>query len=118
MTAETKISKTTCDDESRRQHIAKAVQNLDLTRFPCWNDLDALSSNTIADEIEVIEDAIDFVKDHFDGVINVYVTLQYGRGDKRLMTSEGFPGQIEGHFEENGEPVVDHVFVDTTSFHE
>lgn len=118
MKAETKISKTTREDELRIKRIAKAVQNLDLTRFPCWNDLDTLSSNTVADEIEVIEDTIDIGKDHFDSVINVYVTLQYGRGDERLMTSEGFPGKIEGHFEENGEPVVDHVFVDTTSFHE
>lgn len=104
-------------EEAQRGRIAEAVRGVDLTNFSCWNDLDILSSHTIPEDIEVLEDTIDIKDDHFSGVLNSYVLLEYGKGDDGFTTSDGFPGKFKGHFDENERPVIDEVTVDTSSFY-
>ena len=104
-------------EEVQRDRIAGAVRDVDLTDFACWNDLDVLSSRTIPEDIEVLEDAIDIKDDNFSGVLNVYVLLEYGKGDEGFTSSDGFPGKFKGHFDENDRLVIDEVTVDTSSFY-
>ncbi len=104
-------------EEVQRDRIAGAVRDVDLTDFACWNDLDVLSSHTIPEDIEVLEDTIDIKDDNFSGVLNVYVQLKYGKGDEGFTSSDGFPGKFKGHFDENDRLVIDEVTVDTSSFY-
>ncbi len=104
-------------EEVQRDRIAGAVQDVDLTDFACWNDLDVLSSHTIPEDIEVLEDTIDIKDDNLSGVLNVYVQLEYGKGDEGFTSSDGFPGKFKGHFDENDRPFIDEVTVDTSSFY-
>ncbi len=93
--------------------IAAAVRNLEFTETEAWSDLDALSSNTRIEAVEVFEDAIRYVGEKFQGPINVHVSLQY---PEDVTFTETFPGRFEGKWKE-GEPLIDRVAVDTSSFY-
>ena len=104
-------------DEAQKDRIAEAVRDVDLTGFACWNDLDVLSLRTVPEDIEVLDDAIDINGKIFSGVLNVYVLLEYGKGEEGFTSSDGFPGKFKGHFDENDQLVIDEVTVDTSSFY-
>ena len=104
--------------DQRRDLAAACVRSVDLTSFDAWNSLDVLSSSTVPDSIEVYEDDIKISDDKFSGVLNVYVTLEYGKGEDGFTTSDGFPGKFRGHFDETGQAVIDELTVDTSSFYE
>jgi hypothetical protein len=99
--------------------IIEAVRNADLTKYSAWSDLDALSSRTCVDEIEVDPAGVTLLdKGRFRGVFNVYVALHYGGiNEQELVTSDVFEGTFEGHFEDR-QAAIDKLTVNTQPFYE
>jgi len=98
--------------------IVDAVSNAALTEYDAWNDLDALSTHTDVDGIDVDPAGIELNGDEFRGLAAIYVALQYGSGnEERFETSDTFEGQFEGHFD-GTRPVIDKITVDTSPFYE
>jgi hypothetical protein len=98
--------------------ILQAVSDYDLTNSHAWSDLDALSSRTSIDAIEVDPEGIILSNAGFKGVMNVYVVLRYGGSSKDAFeTSDAFRARFDGHFD--GElAVIDNVQVDTSPFYD
>ncbi len=108
----------TNDTQGRQRVIIEAVQAQEATETAAWSDLGTLSSNTVVNTVETFPEEIRINGDAFSGPLTWYVTLSYGKDEgDRLNTSESFPGRFEGHFE-NGEPVIDRMTVDVSSFYE
>jgi len=106
-------------DDDLSSRIVQAVQGLDLTETPAWNDLDALSTHTEVDGVDAHPDGIAVEGGNFQGLMTVYVALQYGKDrDEGFITSDSIPGEFSGHLDENGKPVIDHIKVDTRRFYE
>src|SRR5687768_980357 len=102
--------------DDMKPQIAEAMRSSDLTDFACWNDLDALSSETHVANIEVFDEEIMLSGESFEGSINVYLTLNYGSGDDATWISAAFPGSFSGVLQD-GQPVISNVIVDTSSFY-
>ncbi len=100
------------EKDARVRAIADAVRNVEITETEAWSDLDALSTNTNIEALEVFEDEIRIEEPEFKGPINFHVTLQY---PENLTWSETFPGRFEGEWKD-GEAVIHRVTVDTSSF--
>ena len=96
----------------KQAQVADAVRNIELSETEAWSDLDVLSSNTMVEAIEVFEDEIRSDGSHFEGPINVHVTLRY---PEDVTLSETFPGRFEASWK-SGRPSIDRVRVDTSSF--
>lgn len=103
-------------DAAVLQAVATAVREIDLSGTEAWADLDALSSNTHVDSVEVFADEIKVRGGSFEGPINVHCTLNYGNGADGLTVSETFPGRFEGSLSPAG-PVILRLKVDTSSFY-
>jgi len=100
----------------QRARIAEHVREANLASDSVWPALDELSSRTVFEGIEVFPDEIEMDGEHFRGFMNVYVTLNYGRGDDGFSRSDGFPGVFRGRLAD-GE-IADLEFeVDTSSFY-
>ncbi len=92
--------------------IADAVRGLEVSTTEAWSDLDLLSSHTHVEAVEVFEDEIRLSGTHFEGPVNVHVTLQYSDD---VTWSETFPGRFNGSL--NGsEILIEGLQVDTSSF--
>lgn len=103
---------------SRLAAVMQVMSDFDLTESQAWSDLDALSSNTYIDDLEVDPEGVIIEENEFKGVMNVYVVLHYGGNDDDAFdTSDAFRGQFSGHFDED-KAVVDSVTVDTSPFFE
>jgi hypothetical protein len=101
-----------------RESIAKVVKEYDLTSDAVWGDLDVLSTHTRLEGVEVDPEGILIDdKGQFKGVMNVYVTLEYGNKKDGFSSSDSFLGNFEGHLEED-RPKIDAVSVDTSPFYE
>jgi hypothetical protein len=106
-------------DDELREMIAKVLKEYDLTSDVAWGDLDELSTHTQLEAVDVDPEGI-LIDDagRFSGVMNVYVTLQYGKDDKEgFSSSDSFLGNFEGHLE-GARPKIDTVRVDTSPFYE
>jgi hypothetical protein len=98
--------------------IVEAMSRAELTGYDAWGDLDALSTHTGVDGIEVDPAGVTVEGEHFSGLATIYVALQYGSGDDDgFETSDAFEGKFEGHFE-GKRPVIDKLTVDTKHFYE
>ena len=99
--------------------IANQLQDLDLTSLAIWDDLDVLSTHTHVDDIEVPAEGVVIRLDGtFSAVLNVYLSLQYGKDDQEgFTTSDSFLARVTGRVEE-GRVIVDDSTVDTSSFYE
>jgi hypothetical protein len=96
-----------------------AVSSVELAETSAWANLDSLSTHTHVDDIEAVPDGIFEVGDDgFTAVATVYVGLNYGDKKDSFSTSDSFPAQVQGHFEADGQAIVDSVSVDTSSFYE
>jgi hypothetical protein len=110
-------SKAKRDDQIAE--IVKAMQTYDLGSSPAWSDLDALSSHTFLDGVEVDPDGIIVRGSEFRGPLSIYVVLQYSEAndDENFKTSDSFMGEFKGHFDKDV-PIIDQVTVDTSPFYE
>lgn len=105
------------DNHQKVRAVIDAVRGLELSETAAWSDLDALSSQTTVDGIEVDPEGVIFEDENrFRGIANVYVALRYGSGSDSFETSDGFLGTFRGHIKKNGAPVVEEFTVDTTPF--
>jgi hypothetical protein len=104
----------------RTQAVIDAIRHYNLTKSPSWKDLDALSTRTHVDGLEVDPAGIIFEsEDRFRGVLNVYVVLEYAsETNDEFQTSDSFLGKFKGHFNKKGYPVIDEIKVDTSPFFE
>ncbi|AWN42504.1 hypothetical protein [Methylobacterium durans] len=96
--------------------VAAAVRDIDVSETEAWDDLDALSSNTHVDAVEVFADEIKLRADGFEGLVNVHCTLNYGNDKDGLTLSETFPGRFEGTLSPEG-PIIRRLTVDTSGFY-
>lgn len=104
-------------DRSKLDAIMDAVSNIELSETRAWGDLNSLSSDTHVDDIEAVPEGIFETDTGFTAAATVYVDLNYGDKNDSFSTSDSFPANVEGHFED-GRAVVDAVAVDTSSFYE
>lgn len=99
--------------------IAEAIESLDPSAMGAWNDLDALSTHTELDGVDVIERSVKWSGKRFEAQAVVYVGLHYGKDDDEgFSTSDSFPGSVTGHVDANDNIVIDAFSVDTSSFYE
>ena len=105
--------------DNRVQAVIDSVQNFELSESSSWSDLDALSNRTYVDQIEVDPAGVIIERGgHFQGMMNVYVLLEYGSsGDDRFETSDSFLGRFKGHFDQKQAAVIDEISVDTSPFY-
>jgi hypothetical protein len=90
-----------------------------LTDSPYWSELSELSDRTELDGIEVDPVGVTITKDGFEGLMNVYVGLEYREASgEALATSDAFTGRFKGHFSKDGKPRIDEVTIDTAPFYE
>ena len=96
-----------------------AVSSIKLAETSAWRDLKSLSPHTHIEDIEAVPEGI-FATDGngFTAVATVYVGLNFGGRSASSSTSDSFPAQVQGHFDSDGNAVVDSVSVDTASFYE
>jgi len=105
--------------EEKIAEIVRTMKNYDLASSPAWSDLDALSSRTLLDGVEIDPDGIIVKGNTFRGPLSIYVLLQYDEaGEDSFETSDSFMGEFSGHFSEGGGAVIDQVTVDTSPFYE
>lgn len=115
MTAFTKSQK----QQTQISKIVGAMERFDIANSPAWAELDALSSHTYLDGMEIDPDGIIIEGDKFKGSLSVYVLLKYDEhGDDAFETSDAFSGEFFGHFDETGKPVIENATVDTSPFYE
>lgn len=109
----------TQDDRALRLSIVEAVHAKEMTETEAWQDLNALSTNTMVDTVETFNDEIRIEDNMFSGPLLWYVILRYGNDEEsdQLVSSESFPGSFEGHVA-NGTPIIDRMVVDVSSFYE
>lgn len=112
------IARKNLTDSGTAERVAEAVRDASIVDFTAWGKLDALSSHTLVDEVEVFEDEIYRDGATLKGSCNFYVVLNYGQGDEAISSPESFPGTFQAELDDNNEPVVLDIDVDTSSFHE
>ncbi len=102
------------------QAIINAIEEYDLVDSSAWSDLDVLSTHTSVDALEVDpEGVIIEANGDFRGIANVYVLLKYGtNSDDGFETSDSFIAHFRGHLDGEGNPVIEDLHVDTSSFYE
>ncbi|MEJ0097304.1 MAG: hypothetical protein WDM84_04375 [Bauldia sp.] len=108
----------TSTDKFDPKRVIEAMSQIDLAETEAWPDLDLLASRVAVEAIQVDPAGLVISKDgRFDGVFNVYLSLQYGGKNDRFATSDSFLGKYSGHFQSNGNPEIEHVSVDTSRFY-
>lgn len=108
------------DLDKKRKDIAKLVERHDLTSDRVWPKLAALSSATQVEAVEVDPEGIVIVGDRFQGVMNVYLKLEYAadaQPEETFITSDSVLGKFEGYLK-GGKPVLDAVSVETSQFYD
>ncbi len=113
------MASTAFRSDPRREQIAEALQNIEISDLDIWDDLDILSTHTRVEAFEVpVEGIILGPGNRFSAVLNLYLTLQYGKDDDDgFTTSDSFVAIVKGQLE--GEALtVDSSSVDTSSFYE
>src|SRR5437868_6114509 len=96
------------DEEALRRRIADAVKEVELSDTSAWADLDILSTHTRIEGVDVEPDSVVLdAQGHFRGVVNIYLSLQYGsESDDGFMSSDSFLGECRGHLDDNV-PVIE-----------
>ncbi|WP_133170055.1 hypothetical protein [Kumtagia ephedrae] len=114
------LAKRSSAENPKVRAVVDAVTSFDLPSSPWWTELDALSTHTTLDGLEVDPEGIILEgTKRFKGVMNIYLALQYGdSSDDGFQTTESFLGRFSGHFDQHGTPHVDAVSIDTSSFYE
>src|SRR4051812_18216231 len=111
--------KANIERERQISDILKAIKTYDIASSTAWPELEALSSHTFLDGVEIDPDGIIVKGNQFRGPISVYVVLKYNEpNEDNFETSDSFMGEFNGHFDEHENPVIDSVTVDTSPFFE
>jgi hypothetical protein len=107
------------DDETLKLRIAEAVREFELSGSSAWSDLDVLSTHTRVDGVDVEPEGVVIGEDgNFQGVINIYVSLQFGSdSDDGFTSSDSFLGEFVGHLDQTNEPIIEDVTVDTSDYY-
>jgi hypothetical protein len=117
-----KFASTATVADPRIADIVETVQTYPLAKSPYWKPLAGLSSHTEFDGIEVDPAGVAIADDRFDrfdGLMNVYVGLEFAsKGSKPLISSDAFVGTFKGHFSPAGKPEIDAITIDTAPFYE
>jgi hypothetical protein len=114
-----KFASTATVGDRRIADIVETVQTYPLAKSPYWKPLAGLSSHTEFDGIEVDPAGVAIADNRFDGLMNVYVGLEFAsKGSKSLISSDAFVGTFKGHFSPAGKPEIDAITIDTTPFYE
>ena len=102
--------------------LEKELRDLALSEgtnlFP---ELDELSSGTVIDDIDIDEGSLEVTKEtngdlNVDGVVNVYVTLNYGDKRDPAAFGDSFPGHFSALLSDAGMKLKS-TSVDTSSFY-
>lgn len=102
--------------------LEKELRDLALSEgtnlFP---ELDELSSGTVIDDIDIDEGSLEVTKEtngdlNVDGVVNIYVTLNYGDKTDRAAFGDSFPGHFNASLSDAGMKLKS-TSVDTSSFY-
>lgn len=109
--------KTEDEMQKLRRIAAKAVRAVDPADTEAWTALDALSSATVVDSVEVFEDEILLEGEGFRGSVLWHVTLVYKDTEGAITLTNSFPGNFEGVFR-GQEAEVNRVTADTSSFYQ
>lgn len=106
------------NEDILKRRIADAVKEVELSEMPAWADLDILSTHTRVEGLDVEPEAVVLGENGtFSGVVNIYVSLQYGSdSDDGFTSSDSFLGEFNGHFD-GEDPIIDDVTVDTSEFY-
>ena len=101
------------------RQIVEIVQSSNLVESDAWSDLEALSSNTSVDAVEVDPAGVILQADgSFEGSANVYVSLDYGPKADGVHTTESFIGRFRGRVPNGQPPTIEAFSVDTSPFYE
>lgn len=107
------------ENPDKRDAVMDAISSVEITSTKAWDDLDSLSSRTHVDEIEAIPEGIfETEQNGFRAAATIYVTLTYDKGSDEFATTGSFPAEAQGHFEADGQAIIDSLTVDTASFYE
>jgi hypothetical protein len=84
--------------------------------------LDELSSATVVEDIDIDESSLTATKEkggwlHVDGVVNVYVTLNYGDKNDSVSRTDSFPGHFTALVNDT-RVRLESTTVDTSSFYQ
>lgn len=113
-----KFAPTATVADPRIADIVETVQTYPLAQSHYWKPLAGLSSHTEFDGIEVDPAGVSIADDRFDGLMNVYVGLEFAsKGSESLISSDAFVGTFKGHFSPAGKPEIDAITIDTTPFY-
>ena len=105
--------------DTRINAIIDAVADKEMHETSAWEDLDALSTQTQVDGVEIPADAIILDRTGgFRGLMTIYVVLNYGpdQGDDGFTETDAFRGFFTGHFK-GDQPVIDDITADTSPFY-
>lgn len=109
-------------DPNKIAAVMKAIGEYDLVGSIAWSDLDALSTSTEFEEMEVVPEGVFASNDGFTALATVYVVLRYGGDNEDGFESlDSYPARVVGHFDSERDEltaIVDAVQVDTSSFYE
>lgn len=105
--------------DPRVKIVEDYLSHLDFAELDLWTKLDVLSTHTRIEGSEIPHEGIVVGPDGaFSAVVNLYVSLQYGKdNDEGFTTSDSFLAKVRGHFDGQS-PVIDSSTVDTSSFYE
>ena len=103
----------------RERDIIDAFDKVDISECQAWGDLDALSTHTEFNGLEVNPETVEWLDGkRFKVSVMIHVGPQYGKdAEEGLSTTDGYPGQLVEHLQ-GDKVVVDDVSVDTSSFYE
>jgi len=108
--------------QAELDRLEKELRHLALSEgtnlFP---ELDELSSGTVIDDIDIDEGSLEVTKEmngdlNVDGVVNVYVTLNYGDKQDPAAFGDSFPGHFSASLSASGMKLKSSS-VDTSSFY-
>jgi hypothetical protein len=97
--------------------VADAVRGAELTRFAAWQDLDALSTHTHLDGIDIDPESVKRTGNKITGSVSVYVVLHYGGKEDEVIVGESFPGKFLAHMKDK-KVIIDDITVDTSGFYQ
>ena len=110
------MASTAFRSDPRAARIAHSLQQVEISDLAIWGELDALSNRTRVEGVEVPEEGVVLgANNRFSAILNLYLSLEYGKGEDGFTTSESLLARVEGYLIGDN-PVVENATVDTSDF--